>query len=70
VYTHTQELVSGYAADDATGIVTAAREYRAGRAVVEFTVHPVPSTRRIEKIKIYCRNNFSRNDELNLFIYS
>jgi hypothetical protein len=28
---------------DATGIVTAAREYRAGRAVV-FTVRPVPST--------------------------
>jgi hypothetical protein len=53
---------------DATGIVSAARKYRAGKAVVFFTVHPVPSTQRIEKI--YCRNNFSRNDELNLFIYS
>jgi hypothetical protein len=28
-----QELVSGYAADDATGIVTAAYAYRAGRAM-------------------------------------
>jgi hypothetical protein len=40
---------------DATGIVTAARKYRAGRAVVLFTVRPVPSSRRIEKI--YCRSN-------------
>jgi hypothetical protein len=34
---------------DATGIVTAARKYRAGRAVVLFTVRPVPSTRQIKK---------------------
>jgi hypothetical protein len=39
---------------DATGIVTAARAYRAGRAVV-FTVRPLPTTRRIKKI--YCRSN-------------
>jgi hypothetical protein len=34
---------------DATGIVNAARKYRAGRAVVLFTVRPVPSTRQIKK---------------------
>jgi hypothetical protein len=34
---------------DATGIVSAARKYRAGRDVVLFTVRPVPSTRKIKK---------------------
>jgi hypothetical protein len=38
-----------------TGIVTAAREYRAGRAKVLFTVRPSPPMRQIEKI--CCRNN-------------
>jgi hypothetical protein len=43
---------------DATGIVTAAREYRAGRAKVLFTVRcRAPPTRQIEKI--YCRNNLN-----------
>jgi hypothetical protein len=51
---------------DATGIVTAAREYRAGRAVV-FTVRPVPSTRLK---KIYCRSNENALVAMMNLIYS
>jgi hypothetical protein len=55
---------------DVTGIITAAYAYHASRAVILFTVCPAPPTGTQQIKKIYCRNIFSRNDELNLFIYS
>jgi hypothetical protein len=49
-----KRTISSY---DATGIVTAARTYRAGRAVVEFTVRMSSTTYNESKKKIFCRNN-------------
>jgi hypothetical protein len=54
---------------DATGIETAARSYRAGRAVVEFTVRMSCTTSTTNQ-KIYCRNNDNVLVEMMNLIYS